>query len=99
LNPSDQIYVLKIIATACEGSAGITGERHDLIVLIREASIEEAGKAALARLKRNLWEHPEIREIVPLNPKLGVPQVLEDAISDAAIRGFSLLVYKPISKH
>jgi hypothetical protein len=100
VNPIEQIYVLRVIATAGEGSTGIVGERHALIVLVREDSIEKAEQSAREALQENSWGFPEIEEISPLNPKLALSKTVEDAISDAAVHGFSLIVFNdPIPKH
>lgn len=97
---SDQLYVLRVIATAGPGSTGIVGERHALIVFVCGASTEEAEGAALEGLGRHLWELPDLQEISLLSPGLGISKTVEDAISDAAIHGFSLIMFKdPISKH
>ena len=98
---SDEIiYVLLASATAGVGNAKTLGDRHPLIVLVREDSAEKAQRIALEGLARNFWELPEIKEVKPLNPKLGLGQNMEAAISDAAVHGISFIVYDdPIPKH
>jgi len=69
-------------------------------VLVRENSAAEAEASARNVLDRNFWELPEVKQAAPLNPKLGVSQVAEDAITDAASHGVSLIVYDdPILPH
>jgi hypothetical protein len=100
LSGSDQLYVLRVIATADPGSTGIVGERHALIVLVRGDTTEEAKQAALEGLRRRFWGSPHLEEVSPLSPGLGVSKTVEDAISDAAVHGFSLIVFNdPIPKH
>jgi len=94
------MYVLRLIATAGNGSTKIIGDRHALIVLVREDSTEKAEKAALEGLRQNCWEYAELQEIAPLEPKLGLSQAVEEAVNDAATHGFSLIVFNdPIPRH
>ena len=89
----DQIYAVLVNATAAAGNARVLGSRHAIIVLLREEDKANAEHAALATLERNLWEEPEVRRIAPVNPKLGLSEVLQGALINAEIHGVALVVY------
>jgi hypothetical protein len=97
---SEQIYALMVNATASVGNSRPHGRRHAIIVLVREETDPEAQHAALAALEQNLWEQPEVRQIAPVNPKLGLSDTLESAIADAPVHGIALVVYDtPLPNH
>jgi hypothetical protein len=78
----------------------VSGNRHQIIALVRQATASEAENMAIDALSRTYWELPEVKRVAPLDPNLGISTTVEDAISDAAVHGVSLIVYDiPIAPH
>jgi len=100
MDPAETIYVLRIIATAGAKSARMLGERYDIIVLVEEVLPEAAEQAAKQFIARSSWTQPEVQQIAPLAPKLGMSPILEKAVEDARKNGLAMIVYDtPVPKH
>ena len=91
------------VATAPDGSdKHAAGKRYELIVFVREHSMEDAKAAARKAISRSGWQFPEVKEVAQIDGKMKLVKArtlnLEEAMRTAAKYGSSIVVFdKPLT--
>jgi hypothetical protein len=95
------LFSFLVHATAPDGSEKYTpGRRYELIVFVREYSIDGAKPAARTAISRAGWQFPEIKEVAQIDGKMKLSKArnLEEPMRTAARYGSSIVAFdKPIT--
>ena len=92
----DVLFGFLMVATAPDRSQQHAG-RYNLIVVVRERSMDEAKTTAREVISRAGWQFPEIKDILQIDGKLEISKIrrlgLEEPIRNAAKNGHSIVVF------
>ena len=97
------IFSFLVQATAPDQSDKyVAGKRYELIVFVREYSMDDAKPVVRQAISRAGWQFPEIREAMQVDGKTKLTKLnnlnLEDALRTAAKHGCSIVAFdKPVT--